>query len=157
MFGGVIDACVLVCPITSTCHRSREGYCIWDVQPCLVYFVMVISEVTTHAPNICTAFSLANSILFFFVILASGRPPVGHVAAWSLNRIEEFQRSVCTWKFLRDFTVLEPCDVNVSKSAQSAMSQSPDSPSSSPPTLCVSHEDSRKQLSVKLMQPCVVF
>ena len=43
--------------------------------------------------------------------------PGGHFAAWRLRKIEEFDRSVCTWKRqlcrLSDFLMLETCDVDI--------------------------------------------
>ena len=68
-----------------------------------MYFVMVLYEVTAHAPKVCTVFLL--------ILPRRAFRSVG------LRNIEEFQRSVYTSKqqfsFICDFFVLEPFEVNI--------------------------------------------
>ena len=75
---------------------------------------MAKNKVTTLAPQIFTVFFSGGCPFFFHLARVS---PGGHFVVWRLKKIEEFERSVCTWKhqlsFLCHFLVLEPLDVNI--------------------------------------------
>ena len=89
---------------------------IQDVQLWYIHFMMAIFEVTTHAPKIFSVFSWEKGVLFFIFTLLRVSPG-GHFDASRVQKIEAFQRSVCTWKqqcfFLCHLLVLEPFEVDI--------------------------------------------